>query len=74
MSVTATRQSGLSVLIICLFVSACGGFAASLASGATMVESLRFAAATAAIATTRPGAVPSLPSLAEIEALLHSPA
>ena len=52
----------------------CGGFAASLASGATMVESLRFAAATAAIATTRPGAVPSLPSLAEIEALLHSPA
>ena len=50
----------------------CGGFAASLASGATMVESLRFAAATAALATTRPGAVPSLPTRAEIDSLLSA--
>lgn len=50
----------------------CGGFAAALARGATMLGSLRFAAATAAIATTRPGAVPSLPSREEIEALLNA--
>lgn len=50
----------------------CGGFAASLAGGASMVDSLRFAAATAAIATTRPGAVPSLPRRAEIDAMLSA--
>ncbi|MCU1396298.1 MAG: rbsK [Ilumatobacteraceae bacterium] len=50
----------------------CGGFAASLSRGASMVDALRFAAATAALATTRPGAVPSLPHLAEIERLLSA--
>jgi ribokinase len=48
----------------------CGGFAAALAGGAAMVDALRFAAATAALATTRAGAVPSLPRRAEIDALL----
>ncbi|MCU1389704.1 MAG: rbsK [Ilumatobacteraceae bacterium] len=48
----------------------CGGFAAAIAGGAAMVEALRFAAATAALATTRAGAVPSLPSRVQIDALL----
>jgi ribokinase len=50
----------------------CGGFAAALAGGSTMLEALRFAAATAALATTRAGAVPSLPSRVEIDALLSA--
>ena len=48
----------------------CGGFAAALAHGAAFPDALRFATATAALATTRAGAVPSLPQLAEIEGLL----
>ncbi len=48
----------------------CGGFAASLASGAELVDALRFAAATAALATTKAGAVPSLPHRAAIDQLL----
>ncbi len=47
-----------------------GGFAASLASGANPVTALRFAAATAGISVTRAGTAPSMPALAEIEALL----
>jgi ribokinase len=47
-----------------------GGFAASLAAGANPVTALRFAAATAGISVTRAGTAPSMPSLAEIEALL----
>jgi ribokinase len=50
----------------------CGGFAAALARGDSMVDALRFASATGALATTRPGAVPSLPLLAEIEALISA--
>lgn len=49
----------------------CGAFAASLASGATMPDALRFAAAGGALATTRPGAVPSIARRAEIEALVN---
>ena len=48
----------------------CGGLAAAIAAGTAMVEALRFAAATAALATTRSGAVPSLPTRPEIDALL----
>lgn len=48
----------------------CGAFAAALSRGAELVDALRFAAAAGALATTRAGAVPSLPTLAEIEALI----
>lgn len=48
----------------------CGGFATAIAAGSSFADALRFAAATGALATTRPGAVPSLPSRAEIDALL----
>jgi ribokinase len=47
-----------------------GGFAAALARGADPVEAVRFGCATAAISVTRPGTAPSMPTLAEIEALL----
>ena len=50
----------------------CGGFAAALAAGSEIVDALRFAAATAALATTKAGAVPSLPHRAEIDQLLGS--
>jgi ribokinase len=49
----------------------CGGFAAALASGAEFVAALRFAAATAALATTKAGAVPSLPHRSAIDQLLR---
>ena len=48
----------------------CGAFAAAIASGQAMIDALRFAAAAGALATTVAGAVPSLPTLASIEALL----
>ena len=48
----------------------CGALAARLAGGDTLDDAVRFAAAAGALATTRHGAVPSLPSAAEIEALL----
>ena len=51
----------------------CGGFAAELAAGASLAGALRFAAATGALATTRAGAVPSLPTRPEIDALLTRP-
>lgn len=47
-----------------------GGFAAALADGSDPISALRFGAATAGISVTRPGAAPSMPALAEIQALL----
>ena len=47
-----------------------GGFAASLAAGADPIEAVRFGCATAGLSVTRPGTAPSMPSQAEIEALL----
>jgi ribokinase len=48
----------------------CGAFAVAVAEGADTLAAARFAAAAGALATTRPGAVPSLPHRAEIDALL----
>ncbi len=48
----------------------CGAFAAATANGSSFADALRFAAAGGALATTRQGAVPSLATRAEIEALI----
>jgi ribokinase len=50
----------------------CGSFAVATAEGADPLSAARFAAAAGALATTRAGAVPSLPRRPEIEALLSS--
>ncbi len=47
-----------------------GGFAVAIAEGADPVEAVRFGCATAAISVTRAGTAPSMPTRAEIEALL----
>lgn len=47
-----------------------GGFAAALARGATPLEATRFGCAGAGISVTRAGTAPSMPSRAEVEALL----
>jgi len=47
-----------------------GGFAAAIARGAEPVEAGRFGSAVAGISVTRPGTAPSMPRLAEVEALL----
>ncbi|HNB29196.1 MAG TPA: ribokinase [Alphaproteobacteria bacterium] len=47
-----------------------GGFAAALAAGRAPLDAVRFGCATAGISVTRPGTAPSMPKLAEIEALL----
>jgi ribokinase len=47
-----------------------GGFAAALARGASPVASVRFGCAVAGISVTRAGTAPSMPPLAEVEALL----
>ena len=47
-----------------------GGFAAALAEGQAPVQAARFGSATAGISVTRPGTAPSMPSRAEIDALL----
>ncbi len=47
-----------------------GGFATALAEGADPVQAARFGCATAGISVTRPGTAPSMPSRAEIDALL----
>ncbi len=47
-----------------------GGLATALARGDGIRDAVRFATATAAISVTRAGTAPSMPSLAEIEALL----
>ena len=48
----------------------CGALAVALAEGQTPEAALRFASAAGALAVTRPGAQPSLPSRAQVEALL----
>lgn len=47
-----------------------GGFAVALSEGMPIAEALRFGCATAGISVTRPGTAPSMPSRAEIAALL----
>jgi ribokinase len=47
-----------------------GGFAVALAEGADPVAAVRFGCATASISVTRPGTAPSMPTRAEIDALL----
>ncbi|NAZ35448.1 ribokinase [Rubellimicrobium sp. CFH 75288] len=47
-----------------------GGLAVALSEGMGPEEAVRFATATAAISVTRPGTAPSMPSRAEIDALL----
>ncbi|MEM6610149.1 MAG: ribokinase [Pseudomonadota bacterium] len=47
-----------------------GGFAVALAEGKSPADAVRFGNATAAISVTRPGTAPSMPSRAEIDALL----
>jgi ribokinase len=48
----------------------CGAFAAAISQGAAVADATRFGTAAGAVATTRPGAVPSLPTRVEIDALL----
>ena len=48
----------------------CGSLCARLALGEDLLVALRYASAAAAISTTRSGAVPSIPRLSEVEALL----
>ena len=49
----------------------CGALAAKLAEGLVMSEALRWASAAGAVAVTRLGALPSLPTTEEVEALLR---
>jgi ribokinase len=50
-----------------------GGFATGLARGMDPAAAVRFGCAVAGISVTRPGTAPSMPSLAEVEALLARP-
>lgn len=47
-----------------------GGFAVALAEGRSPVEAVRFGCATAALSVQKPGTAPSMPTRAEIDALL----
>jgi ribokinase len=47
-----------------------GGFAAAIARGTDPVDAARFGCAVAGISVTRPGTAPSMPRLAEVEALI----
>ena len=47
-----------------------GGFAVALSRGMSPPNAVRFGCAVAAISVTRPGTAPSMPGLAEVEALL----
>jgi ribokinase len=47
-----------------------GGFAAALARGGDALEAVRFGCAVAGISVTRAGTAPSMPSLAEVDALM----
>jgi ribokinase len=49
-----------------------GGFATAIAEGQAAIDAVRFGAATAGIAVTRPGTAPAMPERGEIEALLAS--
>ena len=49
----------------------CGGFAAALSEGLSVVEAARFGCATAGISVTRAGTAPSMPRRDEILALLR---
>jgi ribokinase len=51
----------------------CGALAVALLGGRPPADSCRFASAAGAICATRPGAAASLPSRAEVDALLASP-
>lgn len=48
----------------------CGALAVALAEGQSPEQALRFASAAAALAVTRPGAQPSLPTRAKVDALI----
>ncbi|MBX4923186.1 ribokinase [Rhizobium bangladeshense] len=48
-----------------------GGFATAISEGQAPIEAVRLGCATAAIAVTRPGTAPAMPSRAEITALLR---
>lgn len=48
----------------------CGGFAAALSEGRTVIDAARFGCATAGISVTRAGTAPSMPRREEILALL----
>jgi ribokinase len=47
-----------------------GGFAVALAEGKSAVEAIRFGCATAGLSVQKPGTAPSMPTRAEIEAML----
>jgi len=47
-----------------------GGLAAALSEGMAPIDAVRFGCATAGISVTRPGTAPSMPTRAEIQALL----
>jgi ribokinase len=49
----------------------CGAFVAARATGAGVEDAVAFGVAAGALAVTRPGAIPSLPDRAEIEAALR---
>jgi ribokinase len=49
-----------------------GGFAVAIAEGRNPVEAVRFGCATASLSVTRAGTAPSMPTRAEIDALLSS--
>ncbi|MGR6468438.1 ribokinase [Rhizobium sp. PAMB 3182] len=49
-----------------------GGFATAIAEGQAAIDAVRFGAATAGIAVTRPGTAPAMPERGEIDALLAS--
>lgn len=51
----------------------CGAFAVKLAEASTLAEAARFANAAGALATTKAGAQPSLPSRIAIEELVNQP-
>jgi ribokinase len=47
-----------------------GGFAVALAEGQSPVDAVRFGCATAALSVQKPGTAPSMPTRAQIDALL----
>lgn len=69
----ATHVSGFSVQPVDTVAAGDafnGAFAVAISKGKSLVEACRFANAVGAIAVTRPGAIPSLPSAAEVERFL----